>query len=83
MIQRHPVFAPYTTPVYSNIGFRILGYVLEAISGTSYDDLLQSIVLGPLGLTDTSATLPPNGGGWVIPSGSENGFHEKYGDETP
>lgn len=81
--QRHPVFAPQTTPVYSNIGFRLLGYALEAMGGTSYSALVQSKVFGPLGLTDTSATLPPKRGSWVIPTGNENGFHENYGDETP
>ncbi|KAI0871407.1 putative penicillin-binding protein [Hypoxylon argillaceum] len=81
--QRHPVFAPQTTPVYSNIGFRLLGYALEAMGGTSYSALVQSKVLGPLGLTDTSATLPPKRGSWVIPTGNENGFHDNYGDETP
>ncbi|KAI0427079.1 putative penicillin-binding protein [Xylaria sp. FL1042] len=83
VIRRHPVFAPWTTPVYSNTGFRILGYVLEAMGGTSYSSLLQSKVLGPLGLTDTSATYPPKEGSWVIPAGDENGFHVNYGDETP
>ncbi|KAI0443920.1 putative penicillin-binding protein [Xylaria telfairii] len=81
--QRHPVFAPQTTAVYSNSGFRILGYVLEAMGRTSYNTLVQSKVLGPLGLTDTSAALPPRQGSWVIPVGNLSGFHYNYGDEIP
>ncbi|KAI1352176.1 putative penicillin-binding protein [Xylaria sp. FL0043] len=83
VVQRHPVFAPWTTPVYSNTGFRILGYVLEAMGGTSYSSLLESKVLKPLGLADTSATFPPKEGSWVIPNGDENGLRVDYGDETP
>ncbi|KAI0536554.1 putative penicillin-binding protein [Xylaria digitata] len=83
MTKRHPVFAPWTTPVYSNLGFRILGYVLEAMGNTSYSSLLRSKVLEPLGLTDTSATYPLQEGSWVIPDGNKNGFHVNYGDETP
>ncbi|KAI1365849.1 putative penicillin-binding protein [Xylaria arbuscula] len=83
ILQRHPVFAPWTTPVYSNAGFRLLGYVLEALGRTTYNSLLQSKVLGPLGLADTSATYPPNEGSWVIPGGNESGFHVNYGDEIP
>ncbi|KAI3336136.1 putative penicillin-binding protein [Ustulina deusta] len=83
VIQRHPVFAPWTTPIYSNAGFRILGYALEAMGGASYNSLVQSKVLGPLGLTDTSATCPLKKGSWVIPTGNENGFNVNYGDETP
>lgn len=81
--QRHPVFAPQTTAVYSNSGFRILGYVLEAMSRTSYNTLVQSKVLGPLGLTDTSAALPPRRGSWAIPVGNLSGFHYNYSDEIP
>ncbi|KAI0403229.1 putative penicillin-binding protein [Xylaria palmicola] len=81
--QRHPVSASHTTPVYSNIAFRIVGYVLEAMSGTSYNALVQSKVLKPLGLTDTSATVPTGRGSWVIPTGDANGFQYNYGDETP
>jgi CubicO group peptidase (beta-lactamase class C family) len=83
LVQRHPVFAPQTTPVYSNAAFRILGYTLETMGGRSYSTLLQSTVLAPLGLTDTSATLPPGKGSWVIPNGNESGFHDYYGDEIP
>lgn len=82
-LQRHPVFAPWTTPVYSNAGFRLLGYVLEALGGTSYNSLLQSKVLEPLGLADTSATYPPKQGSWVVPGGNESGFYVNYGDEIP
>ncbi|KAI0459974.1 putative penicillin-binding protein [Xylaria acuta] len=83
IVQRHPVFAPQTTPVYSNVGFRILGYVLEAMGRTSYNGLVKSKVLMPLGLADTSATLPPRRGSWVIPTGNLSGFHYNYGDEIP
>ncbi|KAI8633034.1 putative penicillin-binding protein [Xylariaceae sp. FL1651] len=82
LVQRHPVFAPQSTPVYSNAAFRILGYVLEAMGGASFSALLQSIVLKPLGLTDTSATLPTGNGSWVIPNG-DSGWYDNYGDEAP
>ncbi|TGJ85756.1 hypothetical protein E0Z10_g3004 [Xylaria hypoxylon] len=74
VIQRHPVFSPWTTPVYSNLGFRILGYVLEALGNAPYSSLIQTKVLEPLGLTDTFATYPLNKGFWVIPAGNENDF---------
>ncbi|KAI0106482.1 putative penicillin-binding protein [Nemania sp. FL0031] len=83
VLQQHPVFAPQTTPVYSNVAFRILGYVLEALGGNSYDSLVKSKVLSPLGLTDTSATLPLNRGSWVIPPGNETNFHYNFGEDTP
>ncbi|KAI0525461.1 putative penicillin-binding protein [Xylaria bambusicola] len=82
-LKRDPVFAPWTTPVYSNMGFRLIGYVLEAVGDAPYDSLLQSNVIGPLKLGDTSATYPPKKGSWVIPPGNESGFYVDYGEETP
>jgi CubicO group peptidase (beta-lactamase class C family) len=80
--KRHPIFAPETTPVYSNAAFRILGYVLQASSGMSFSKTLQSSVLKPLGLTDASAKRPQSRGSWVIPQG-DSGWYQDVGDETP
>jgi CubicO group peptidase (beta-lactamase class C family) len=82
-IKRHPVFASQTTPVYSNAAYRLLGYALEAMGRKPYDALMQSKVLTPLGLSNTSADLPPGNGSWVIPVGNNSGFHTQYGDEIP
>ncbi|KAI5464348.1 beta-lactamase/transpeptidase-like protein [Mariannaea sp. PMI_226] len=79
---RHPTFAPQTTPVYSNLAYRTLGYVLEALSGTSYSRLLRSSVLEPLGLANTVAKVPSSKGSWVIPNG-DTGFFQDVGDEMP
>ena len=44
---------------YSNIGYGVLGLILEAASGLSYDQLLRSAVIEPLGLPDTGTDLDP------------------------
>ena len=82
LLRRAPVFAPQTTPVYSNTAYRLLGYILEAISGTRFDELLQSSVLRPLNLTTTTYAIPRGEGSWVIPNG-ESGWYQDTGDETP
>lgn len=38
---------------YSNVGYKVLGLVIEAIEGASYPDVLQRRILGPLGLRDS------------------------------
>jgi CubicO group peptidase (beta-lactamase class C family) len=40
-------------------GTRVLGHVVEAISGQTIDAFLQSRLLGPLGMNDTSYLVPP------------------------
>jgi CubicO group peptidase (beta-lactamase class C family) len=36
---------------YSNIGYKTLGFLLEALTGQSFQDVIQSQVLTPLGMT--------------------------------
>lgn len=43
---------------YSNIGFGLLGYVLEGATGQTYAQLLQTQIFNPLGMTSTSLDSP-------------------------
>ncbi|RYP84710.1 hypothetical protein DL770_005162 [Monosporascus sp. CRB-9-2] len=62
--KRHPVYAPFTTPVYSNVASVILGYVVEAVSNTTYDDFVRRKILGPLGMTNTTIFSGPAEDAW-------------------
>lgn len=44
--------APGTKYAYSNIGFMILGKVIEVVSGKEYEKFLKEDVLAPMGITD-------------------------------
>lgn len=48
---------PGTKMVYSNLGFGLLGTILERISGKSYEALLQQYICKPLGMKDTHIVL--------------------------
>ena len=39
--------------IYSNLGFNLLGMVIESVSGKSYADFMQSRIFGPLGMAST------------------------------
>lgn len=54
-----PVYAPFTTPVYSNIGFDILGMVIEAVSNITLEAFFDKEILKPLGLKSTAMAGPP------------------------
>ncbi|KAL1969876.1 hypothetical protein VTN77DRAFT_7385 [Rasamsonia byssochlamydoides] len=56
--RRHPVYAPWTTPVYSNMGFAILGFVIESVTNQTYEEVINQAVLSPLNLTRTSVSTP-------------------------
>lgn len=51
-------FAPGTRASYSNEGYTLLGAVLEAVTGESYYDVIQSYVFDPAGMTNTSFDRP-------------------------
>ena len=44
---------PGTEHSYSNVGFILLGIVIEQVTGTTYADYLHEEILGPLGLDRT------------------------------
>lgn len=42
-----------TTPQYSNIGFTLLGWIVERLSGLPLDRYMKQVIFDPLGLRDT------------------------------
>lgn len=57
-VQRVPASTEFK---YSNIGFGLLGLVIEAVTGTRYADALDALVVAPLGLSATDADLGGEG----------------------
>jgi CubicO group peptidase (beta-lactamase class C family) len=57
-------FEPGTKFSYSNSGYYLLGYIIQKVTGLSYQSYLQDNVLKPLGLThtyfDSSSIIIPN-----------------------
>jgi CubicO group peptidase (beta-lactamase class C family) len=55
------VFAPGTTPAYSNYATALAGYIVERRSGESFDDYIDHHIFTPLGMTKSSfrQPLPP------------------------
>lgn len=59
-LQRHGLTKPANTDfLYSNLGFAVLGAALTYHAHTSYPELLQSEITGPLGMKDTVISLSP------------------------
>lgn len=55
------VFAPGTTPAYSNYATALAGYVVERVSGMTFDDYVERRIFQPLGMTRSTfrQPLPP------------------------
>ena len=52
------IFAPGTTPTYSNYGTALAGYIVERVSGEPYDDYVYRHILVPLRMTRSSTRQP-------------------------
>ena len=46
-------FTPGERFSYANSGYTVLGYIIETITGTSYETVLQEKILAPLGMKNT------------------------------
>ncbi|KAK4139788.1 beta-lactamase/transpeptidase-like protein [Dichotomopilus funicola] len=65
--QLPPSYAPFTTPTYSDVGFVLLSFIAEKVTGQSFKDLVQENVLTPLGLKHTFYQSPEDDSVGVIP----------------
>ncbi|MEU1020946.1 serine hydrolase domain-containing protein [Streptomyces sp. NPDC005904] len=61
---KHPVGRRFH---YSNPGYTLLGSLVEALRGASWEEVLRREILEPLGLDRTSARPEaPHAGGWAV-----------------
>jgi CubicO group peptidase (beta-lactamase class C family) len=46
--------APGTAHIYDNFNYAIAGYLIEQVSGQSWEDYTRELILNPLGITDAN-----------------------------
>jgi len=75
-------FYPSTSSAYSNMAYIILGLLIEAVSGQSYDDFMTQQVFHPLGLynTFTNSERARDAGRRVV-NGHMRGFLHAWQDD--
>jgi CubicO group peptidase (beta-lactamase class C family) len=52
------IFAPGTTPAYSNYAAALAGYVVERVSGQPFNNYIQQNIFKPLGMTHSTFAQP-------------------------
>ncbi len=53
MLEFDPGFAPGNGFLYSNLGYKFLGFALERLTGQRYPDLVEQRIFAPLGMTSS------------------------------
>jgi len=53
-------FEPNQLYAYSNVGYGLLGLLVEAASGLSFEDYMQQNIFGPMGMINSSFEEPAN-----------------------
>ena len=74
-----PAFEPGTKWAYSNIGYELLGRVIEIVTGQDYYDYMQKYVFAPAGATSASFPLLPKNGVAVVPMAYPYAFTSSKG----
>ncbi|CAI7666267.1 unnamed protein product [Penicillium discolor] len=78
-----PLTSTSQTPIYSNAGYQILGYVLESIGKANYEDILLDRLIKPLNLTRSSLYVPDPSFAVIPYNGTFSWFNYESGDESP
>ncbi len=52
------IFAPFTVGAYSNYGAALAGYIVQRLSGESFDDYTQHHIFTPLGMLHSTMAQP-------------------------
>ena len=52
------IFAPGTTPAYSNYGASLAGYIVQRVSGEPFDDYIEKHIFAPLDMKHSSFRQP-------------------------
>ncbi|KAH8163379.1 hypothetical protein CIB48_g4849 [Xylaria polymorpha] len=78
--QFYPSLTPFTSAAYSNVGFQLLGYALETITGKPFESLLKETVLEPLGLNNTFFRAPDSKRGIIPGNPDQTGWSFDLGE---
>ncbi|KAF1924845.1 beta-lactamase/transpeptidase-like protein [Didymella exigua CBS 183.55] len=84
----NPAYYPRSTnsgPLYSNIGFTLLGMALEAVHKKTSEQIIHDLITFPLSLSKTSFSTPKNVSTALLPRSKADGrwFVPSFGNYNP
>jgi len=89
MADSNPVFPPGLKPTYSNVGFNLLGFVIEKETGMTYEAAVKKYITQPLGMSRTgflparTNAVIPTVGLWHADLGQNNPYPSRPRSFSP
>ncbi|KAF3002606.1 hypothetical protein E8E13_008662 [Curvularia kusanoi] len=76
---------PESQPVYSNIGYTLLGMALESVHHMSAEQAIHSLIIDPLNLSQTTFSVPTNKSTALLPNSKAHAgwFVPNFGNYNP
>ncbi|KAL8793819.1 MAG: hypothetical protein Q9195_003544 [Heterodermia aff. obscurata] len=74
--RRDPVFAPWTSPMYTNGGFALLSLAVENITGKAFGTLFEDDMFKPLAMTSTFYKTMTDFSRAVSPGGNDTAAYQ-------
>lgn len=71
----NPTYAPHSPnsrAMYSNIGYMLLGQALETVYNTSYEGVIQTLILDPVGMPKSTFAVPDDDRTAMLPRRPED-----------
>jgi hypothetical protein len=77
--------SPNSGPLYSNVGYNLLGMALAKVHGKSSEEVINELIIEPLNLQKTSFNVPADDGGAILPRkpADASWFVSKFGNYNP
>lgn len=82
----HASYLPTTCnsgPLYSNITYNLLGIALENVHSKSYEQIIQDLILDPIGMKDSTFDTPATESGAVLPQEGDRWWVAAFGNFNP
>lgn len=75
--------SPNSGPMYSNIAYNLLGMALEHVHSKSYQQIIQELILDPIGMLNSSFETPTDKSTAILPPAGERWFAHPFGNFDP
>lgn len=79
-VEPEQVNEPGTVVAYSNWGSALAGYIVECVSGISFDDYIHEFVFEPLGMKHTAIAADLSDNTWVMEKRAEQKCYTSEGE---